>query len=128
MSKEPKSGRPNLASRKDLIVHTYDSFLTSQARIFTLGHYTYHSESSEIETKQKLLFLDDLLTFAITARRLIELTGLRSFSNNQSVGLYLLKRQQLEPALTRSSGPEIGFLTLVNSHSLSVSRVGDEQF
>jgi len=113
--KRAKVGRPNLAGKKDLLLHTYDSFLVSQTRIFTLAYYVYQHESMEIETRQKLLFLDDLLNFAITARRLMELTGLRSFSNACSVGLYYWNKSETPIEVSRIKNTKIGFLTVINS-------------
>jgi hypothetical protein len=110
-----KAGPPNLADKKDLLLHTYDSFLVSQTRIFTLAYYVYQHQSMEIETRQKLLFLDDLLNFAITARRLIELTGLRSFSNARAVGLYCWDRRETPIEISKLKNTNVGFLTVINS-------------
>lgn len=114
MNKKVKFGGVDLTSKKDLLLHTYDSFLTSQTRLFTLAHYSYQRPDSEIETKQNLLFLDDLLSFSITARRLIELTKLRSFSNHRYVGRYYLDEREVPATIVRLKDKQIGFLTFIN--------------
>jgi hypothetical protein len=110
MAKKPKSGRPKLGAKKDLLIHSYDLFLVSQARLFTLAHYAYQFENHEIETRQRLLLFDDLLSFAITARRLIELTGLRSFANAQRVPIMRADGRK-PPGLQKT---QMGFLTIIN--------------
>jgi hypothetical protein len=115
MRQKKKSGRPNLAAKKELLLHTYDSFLEAQTRLSTLAHYSYRLDSSEIDTKQNLLFLDDLLIFAITARRLIELTQLRSFSNSQYVRQYGIDRRENSVEIAPLKDARMGFLTVVNS-------------
>src|SRR5262245_53174656 len=84
-----------IAAKKDLILHTYDAFLTAQTRLFTLAPSRGTNESDEISRKQELLLLDDLTAFAISARRLIELTRLKSFANGVKIPFaYLDQREE----------------------------------
>jgi hypothetical protein len=74
MEQEKKSERrerPNLSDSQDLVSHTYDMFLTSQTRIFTLSRYIYDGPASEIDIRLRTLFMEDILSFSISARRLI---------------------------------------------------------
>jgi hypothetical protein len=74
----------------------------------------YDHESSEIDTSQKILLLDDLLHFSISARRLIELTALKSFSNNIPIVLQYFDDREV-PVVIHPTRKHIGFLTLINT-------------
>jgi hypothetical protein len=109
-----KQEKPNLIGKRDLIMHTYDLLRTAQARIYTLAKSTYDYTSIEIDTTQKILFLDDVLQFSISARRLIELTYLKSFSNQQNIVLQHFDNRE-SPTILYPGKQKIGFLTLANS-------------
>ena len=112
------SGRKKIevdfATKKRSLLHTYDNFLVAQTRLFTLANYLYTNLGGEIEDKQEDLFFDDFLSFGIASRRLIELTGLKTFANHVQI-----QEQVFDPNQSRfelsPSGKEIGFLTLANS-------------
>ena len=121
-------GRPNLKAKKDLLLQQYDAFLTAQTRIFTLSRYIYGHPANEIGKRQETLFLDDILSFSISAGRLIELTALKSFSNNKAkVALQRFDRSEGFVKFGPSSVANIGFLALVNKviHSLFLHRLDD---
>jgi hypothetical protein len=80
----------SLVGRRDLILHAYDTFLTTQTRLFTLALSSFNAESTEIKQKQTLLVLDDLVVFAAMARRLVELTNLKQLSRELPVKLAFL--------------------------------------
>jgi hypothetical protein len=61
MEGSTKKQAPNLISKRDLILHSYDMFRTAQTRIFTLSRFSYEHKSTEIDRCQKMLFLDDML-------------------------------------------------------------------
>jgi len=106
--------RPSLELKRDLIRHAYDSFLAAQARLFVQATSNEEvSDSDEIDRRRELLLLDDLASFAIAARRLIELTVLKSFANRCVVPLAYLDQSE-EPYLVMKSKQSIGFLTLMN--------------
>jgi hypothetical protein len=109
-----KKKRPDLSDKKDLLLHQYDVFLTAQTRIFTLSRYVYDNPASEIKERQKTLFLDDILSFSISARRLIELTSLKTFSNSKAkVKLQGVDANQ-RPARFWPSTQHIGFLIFMS--------------
>jgi hypothetical protein len=89
-----KKAAPSLESRKDLILHTYDLFLISQTRLFVQARSNEGSDSNEINRRRELLLLDDLTGFAIAARRLVELTGLKSFANRCLVPMVYLDQAE----------------------------------
>jgi len=60
-----------------------------------------------------LLLLDDLTGFAIAARRLVELTGLKSFANRCMVPMVFLDQTE-EPYQVKKLDNKIGFHTLMN--------------
>jgi hypothetical protein len=108
-----KKTPPSLEYKKDLILHTYDSFLISQTRLFIQAASNEESDSAEINRRRELLLLDDLTSFAIAARRLIELTSLKSFANSCLVPLAYLDQSE-EPYSVMKSKANIGFQTLMN--------------
>jgi hypothetical protein len=117
MEQEKKSERrerPNLSDSQGLVSHTYDMFLTSQTRIFTLSRYIYDGPASEIDIRLRTLFMEDILSFSISARRLIELIGLKSVSNNKAkIDLQYLDTSRATEAFL-PTGNNIGFLSFAN--------------
>jgi hypothetical protein len=89
-----KRNAPSLDHKKDLILHTYDSFLIAQTRLFVQACSNTESDSAEINRRRELLLLDDLTSFAIAARRLVELTGLKSFANRCMIPMVYLDRNE----------------------------------
>ena len=89
-----KKTPPSLRGKKDLIRHTYDSFLVAQTRLFVQSCSNREAESAEINRRRELLLLDDLTGFAIAARRLVELTGLKSFANRCMVPIVDLDQRE----------------------------------
>jgi len=67
----------------------------------------------EIVRRSELLLLDDLISFAIAARRLVELTKLKSHANKYSISLAFLNPSE-KPFVVTKLDKKIGFLTLVN--------------
>jgi hypothetical protein len=104
---------PSLETKKDLILHTYDSFLVAQTRLFVQSRSNKESDSAEINRRRELLLLDDLTSFAIAARRLVELTGLKSFANRCMVPMVYLDQTE-EPYRVMKLEKKIGFHTLMN--------------
>jgi hypothetical protein len=109
-----KESKVDLSGRRDLVLHTYDSFLISHTRIYTFAHSVYASKSSEIEKRQRLLFFEDLLNFSITARRLIELTKIRNIADNELVPLQMVDRTEAK-ALLVPSKETVSFWRMINS-------------
>jgi hypothetical protein len=103
----------SLVGKKDLILHTYDSFLISQTRLFSRATSNKVSASDEIARRSELLLLDDLIAFAIAARRLVELTKLKSFANRFTIPLAFLDNRE-EPYVVGKSNQSVGFHTLMN--------------
>lgn len=103
----------SLENKKDLILHTYDSFLITQTRLFVQAGSNRQSDSTEINRRRELLLLDDLTGFAIAARRLVELTGLKSFANRCMVPMVFLDQTE-EPYQVMKLDKKIGFHTLMN--------------
>jgi hypothetical protein len=108
-----KKAFPSLEGKKDLILHTYDSFLIAQTRLFVQAGSNKESDSAEINRRRELLLLDDLTSFAIAARRLVELTGLKSFANRCMVPMVYLDQTE-EPYQIMKLDNRIGFHTLMN--------------
>jgi hypothetical protein len=104
---------PSLAGRKDLILHTYDSFLIAQTRLFVQAGANRESDSDEINRRRELLLLDDLTSFAIATRRLVELTGLKSFANRRMIPMVYLDQTE-EPYQVAKLKDKVGFHTLMN--------------
>jgi hypothetical protein len=107
------TGPPGLELKKHLLVHSYDAFLIAQTRIFTLAHSVYSRASGEIETRQKFLFLDDIISFAINGRRLIQLTVQGPFANKQHIPLQHFDTRE-KPIRIAPLGEQVGFLTFLN--------------
>jgi hypothetical protein len=105
--------RPSLEIKGNLIRHAYDSFLVAQTRLFVQATSNEESDSSDIGRRRELLLLDDLTSFAIAARRLIELTGLKSFANRCKVPLAYLDQSEGSYSVKKAEA-NIGFLTLMN--------------
>lgn len=105
---------PNLSVKKDLILHTYDSFLVTQTRLFVQACSNKQSASSEINRRRELLLLDDLIGFAISSRRLVELTGLKSFANRCTIQMAFLDRTEEPYQVMKFKDKTIGFHTLMN--------------
>jgi hypothetical protein len=82
MKDSRKKQEIDFASKRRSLLHTYDNLITAQTRIFTLANYVYSNIGGEVESRQEQLFLDDFLNFGISARRLIELSGVKSFANH----------------------------------------------
>jgi hypothetical protein len=110
----PSSHAFDISDKRDLIFHTYDMFLTTQTRLFTLSRFVYELRSFELDEMQTMLFLDDIVQFAIASRRLIELTSLKSFSNQRAIPLQYFDYAESPPKM-RSSESKIGFLTVINN-------------
>jgi hypothetical protein len=108
-----KKAQPSLEHKKDLILHTYDSFLVAQTRLFVQACSNAESESAEINRRRELLLLDDFIGFAIAARRLIELTGLKSYANRCMIRMVFLDQSE-EPYQVMKLDNKIGFHTLMN--------------
>ncbi len=104
----------SLAGKKDLIFHTYDSFLTAQTRLFSRATSHERSKSEELVRRSELLFLDDLIAFSISARRLLELTKLKSYANKFTIAYAFLDNTEEPYVVGKSNRKTIGFLTLVN--------------
>ena len=104
---------PSLETKKDLILHTYDLFLVAQTRLFVQSRSNKELDSAEINRRRELLLLDDLTSFAIAARRLVELTGLKSFANRCMVPMVYLDQTE-EPYRVMKLEKKIGFHTLMN--------------
>jgi hypothetical protein len=104
---------PSLLHKKDLILHTFDLFLVTQTRLFVQATSNDESESIEVNRRRELLLLDDIMGFAITARRLIELSSLKSFANRCMVPLAFLDQRE-EPYQVMKLDEKIGFHTLMN--------------
>lgn len=113
MSDGRKKQQVDLAAKKRSLLHTYDSFLIAQARIFTLANYVYAHIGTDVENQQEQLFFDDLLNFGIAARRLIELSGTKSFANHVSIPESFLDLGEA-PITIALKGTKIGFLAFVN--------------
>jgi hypothetical protein len=94
-------------------LHAYDTFLTTQTRLFTLALSSFSIESTEIKQKQTLLVLDDLVVFAAMARRLIELTGLKQFSRDLPVSLALFDPR--EPKEVHKLKETVSFQRILNA-------------
>jgi hypothetical protein len=105
--------RPSLVGKKDLIFHTYESFLIAQTGLFVLAASNETPESEEISRRKELLLLDDLTLFAISGRRLVELSRLKSFASRCKVPLSYLDQRE-EPYVVGKMNDGVGFLTLVN--------------
>lgn len=103
----------DFASKRRSLLHTYDNFVTAQTRIFTLANYVYSNVGGEVESRQEQLFLDDFLNFGISARRLIELSGVKSFANHVSIKERRFNSREL-PTDTLPVDTKIGFLAFVN--------------
>jgi len=108
-----EKSHPSLALKKDLIIHTYDLFLIAQTRLFIQTTSNEEADSAEINRRRELLLLDDLIGFAIAARRLVELTGLKSFANRCMVPVAYLDQSE-EPYCVMKSKTNVGFHTLMN--------------
>lgn len=121
-------GPPDLASKRDLILHTYDSFLVCQTRLLVQGLSPGQSVSDEINRRRGLLLLDDLIGFAIAARRLVELTALKSFSNRQHILLAFPDTRE-EPYTVGKSSKFVGFHTLTNKiiHATTIEHFHEKQ-
>jgi hypothetical protein len=115
---------PSLEGKKDLILHTYDSFLVAQTRLFVQSCSNKEAESAEINRRRELLLLDDLTGFAIAARRLVELTGLKSFANRCMVPMVFLDQRE-EPYQVMKLDTKVGFHTLMNRliHASIIERI-----
>jgi hypothetical protein len=105
---------PSLEYKKDLILHTYDSFLIVQTRLFVQGCSNKESDSAEINRRRELLLLDDLTSFAIAARRLVELTGLKAFANRCMIPMVYLDRNEEPYQVMKFKDKAVGFHTLMN--------------
>jgi hypothetical protein len=124
-----KHNRPTLKLKQELLRHSYDLFLMSQTRLYVQAQATAHrSESEEIDRRRELLLLDDLVTFAIAVRRLIEMTGLKSFANGHQVRFAYLDRDE-EPYVIAKSQKGIGFHTLMNRlvHANSIEHFSNKE-
>jgi hypothetical protein len=113
-AKAKSRGGRDLSGKKELLIHAYDALLVSQTRLYTLGHSKYERPNNEIATRQKLLFLDDIVSLAINARRLIEMTGLKPFSNGCKIPRCAFDEREV-PTLVARTPQKIGFLSLINS-------------
>jgi hypothetical protein len=109
-----KKPAPSLESKKDLILHTYDSFLVNQTRLFVQARSNEESDSPEINRRRELLLLDDLMGFAIAARRMVELTGLKSFANRCVIPIAFLDRNEEPHRVIKFKEKTVGFHTLMN--------------
>lgn len=109
-----KKPPPSLEVKKDLILHTYDSFLITQTRLFVQACSNKQSDSAEINRRRELLLLDDLTGFAIAARTLVELTGLKSFANRCMIPMVYLDRMEEPYQVMKLKDKTIGFHTLMN--------------
>lgn len=104
---------PDLEIKKDLLLHTYDLFLVVQTRLFVQSCSNRESDSAEINRRRELLLLDDLMGFAIAARRLVELAGLKSFANTCMIPMVYLDQTE-EPYRILKLDKKVGFHTLMN--------------
>ena len=109
-----KNNPLSLDAKKDLILHTYDAFLITQTRLFVQACSNKQSDSAEINRRLELLLLDDLTGFAISARRLVELTGLKSFANRCMIPMVYLDRNEEPYQVMKFHDKAIGFHTLMN--------------
>lgn len=103
-----------LATRRKSLIHSYDGFLTAQTRLFTLAHYVYSNVDGDVEGHQEQLFFDDLISFAIASRRLVELAGVKSFANHVKINEHIFDEREA-PLKLSLSGTKIGFLKFVSS-------------
>jgi hypothetical protein len=111
MTKKPSA---SLEGKKDLILHTYDSFLIAQTRLFVQGCSNRESESTEINRRRELLLLDDLTSFAIASRRLVELTRLKAFANRCMIPMVYLDTREEPYQVMKFKDKVVGFHTLMN--------------
>ena len=117
-----KSGKkPRLETKKSLLVHNYELFLYRQTRLHTAAYASHQTESDEISEKRQLLILDDLTIFAISARRLLELCGLRSKANSVRISPVVLVDPDADVLeFSHVSAKAVGFESLLN-HLLHMS-------
>jgi hypothetical protein len=101
--------------------------LTTQTRLFIQATSNEQSDSDDINRRRELLLFDDLIGFAIAARRLIELTSLKSFANRCMVPLAYLDQSE-EPYCVMKSKSSIGFLTLMNRliHASTIEHINNK--
>jgi hypothetical protein len=119
---------PSLDHKRDLIIHTYDSFLIAQTRLCIQATSNEESDSPEINRRRELLLLDDLIGFAIAARRLIELTSLKSFANRCMVPLVCLDQSEEPYCVMKSKTNDIGFHSLMNRliHASTIEHINNK--
>jgi hypothetical protein len=108
---DKKRSKPGLESKKTLLLHNYDLFLDRQTRLFATANSKALCESEDISTKRELLLLDDLTIFAIAARRLLDLCGLKSAANKFRIAPI---RYGSDGKYTRVDEQTVGFETLLN--------------
>lgn len=101
-------------SKRELIMHAYDSYLTALTRMFTLAHSTYNYLSAEVGSKQTILLLDDLVQLSIAVRRLFDLTNLKAFSNELEVQLSFFENMS-EPREIIRIDKTVSFRRIVNA-------------
>ena len=110
-----KRARPNLEYKRELLLHSYDTLLVAQCRIATLASSTFQGFSTEIETRQKLLFFDEIVTFSINARRLLELTRLGPWANDRRVEALSFGEKDPGSGIAPPIKRQIGFLSLISN-------------
>jgi len=122
-----KTGKPGLVDKKNLLVHNYDLFLEKQVRLFCAAAPNIGYISSEISAKFDTLILDDLIIFAISCRRLIELCGLRSASNSFKIAPLRFDPTMKDYCFERMQKEAIGFATLCNNiiHMANFTYIND---
>lgn len=75
--------------RSDVLVrHAYEGVLDRAARLISFGSSKSIASNTEIGDRQERQAVDDVLLFAIYARRLIDLAKAKSLARNVSVGLW----------------------------------------
>jgi len=83
--------QPNvsLASRDKLLIrHAYEGTIDRGARLATFATSKPLEAHTEIESRRTEQAIDDVLLFAVYARRLIERTSTKSLAQNVSIGLW----------------------------------------
>lgn len=110
-----KNARPSLEDKRELLLHSYDTFLVAQTRIATLASSTYQGFGAEVETREKLLFFDDVVTFSINGRRLLELTRLGPWANGRRVETLSFGERNAETGIAPPIKSQIGFLSLISA-------------
>jgi hypothetical protein len=79
-----------------------------------LANFSFDHVSQEIENQQEVLFLDDILNFSISGRRLIELAKLKTFASHSFIPQQAFDSAE-SPNEFRASGTRISFLKFINS-------------